>query len=461
MRDRKISRRNFLRTATLTGGALILAACAQPTPEAQKPTEVPAVETMPTTPPAQEGPVTISFWYYWSGIWGDACTAAANNFMKANPNIKVEATSTSAAWEKILSAFAAATPPNVLLDCSQSQLAPRKQLMALDDMVAASSVVKKDNYYPAWWNAYAWQGKQYGITAGEAGVDLAMIINKGLATGAGLDLNNPPQTIPEMLDWAEKMTKMGSNGVLEQIGFDPLDGTSGQGYYNWAAIYGKNWWDQNTLKFNWQALAEPFKWQAEWINKWGAANFEAFRKGFGGWLEPDSSEALGKQGIHINGYWTPGELVHKAAQGQEFLYTWVPVPADRKGTRVQTSVPYGVSLPAVNKFPEASFKMVEYLSTDEADQIFFETAGGFAWTKSFLAKVDTSKYPGLDFYVKSVAEATESYSNVAPCPLGFQFPQDRYLEALNKVIYDKKPPEDALNEAQKACEDELNKLMKG
>ena len=466
MKNHKISRRDFLRTAFLAGSALYLGACtptvtpsAVPTTEPVKPTEAPE-ETQPTPAP-QQGPVTISFWYYWSGIWGDACTTVANSFMKANPDVKVEPTSTNAAWEKILAAFAAATPPNVLLDCSQSQLSPRNQLMALDPMIATSSIIKKDNYYPAWWSSFAWQDKQYGLPAAEAGVDLAMIINKGLAAEAGLDLSNPPQTLDEMLAWAEKMTKIGSNGVLEQIGFDPLDGTSSQGYYNWAAIYGKNWWDPDTNKFNWLALTDAFKWQAEWINKWGAANFEAFRSGFGGWLEPDSSMALGKQAIHINGYWTPGELAHKAAKGQEFFYTWVPCPTSRKGIRVQTSVPYGISIPLPNKAPEASFKMVEYFSTDEADQLFFDTAGGFAWTKSFLAKVDTSKYPGLDFYVKSIAEANEAYSNVSRCPLGFQFPEDRYLEALNKVIYDNKPPEDALNDAQKACEEEMTKLLKG
>ena len=462
MRNQKISRREFLRAAVLTGGALALGACAQPTPgSTAKPEETKPTEAAKSTSPPTQGPVTISYWYYWSGLLGDTCAAVANEFMKTNPNIKVEATTTDAQWEKVLSAFAAGTPPDVLLDFTGSQLMPRNQLLPLDDMISTTTDIKQDNYFPAWWNAFSWKGKQYGLPAAEAGADMAMIINKGMATEAGLDLQNPPQTIDEMLSWAEKMTKPGKNGVLETIGFDPLDGTSGQGFYNWAAIYGKNWWDVNTQKFDWLSLTDAFTWQAEWINRWGAANFEAFRKGFGGWLEPDSSMAQGKQGIHINGYWTPGELTHKGAAGQEWVYNWVPVPDARKGVRVQTSLPTGIHLPTPNKSQDASFKLLAYICSDVSNQMYFDAAGTFCWTKSFLPKVDTTKYTGLDFYVKSISEAKELYSNVQNCPLGFQYPQDRYLEALNKVIYDKVAPEDALNEAQKSCEEELAKLLKG
>jgi ABC-type glycerol-3-phosphate transport system substrate-binding protein len=199
MRDRKISRRNFLRNAALTGGSLVLAACAQPTqaptakPEEVKPTEA----SKPTSPPPQ-APVTISFWYYWGGLLGDTCHAVADDFMKSNPNIKVEANATDG-WEKVLSAFAAGTPPDVLLDFGGPQLMARNQLIPLDDLIATTKDIKQDDYFPAWWNAFSWKGKQYGLPAGEAGVDMAMIINKGLAAEAGLDLKNPPQTIDEML----------------------------------------------------------------------------------------------------------------------------------------------------------------------------------------------------------------------------------------------------------------------
>jgi hypothetical protein len=257
------------------------------------------------------------------------------------------------------------------------------------------------------------------------------------------------------------MTKQGDGGILDYIGFDPMDGTSSQGFYNWSAAYGKNWWDAKTQTFDWQSLAESFQWQSEWIKKWGAANFEAFRSGFGGWLEPDGSMALGKQGLHINGYWTPGELALKGAEGQEWVYTWVPGPESRKGVRFQTSLPTGIFLTAPGKNADASFKLVEFIVSDEGNQLFFDQAGGFVWTKSFLAKVDVAKYPGLDFYVNSIAEADELYSNVQNCPLGFQFPFDQYFKAFNDVVYNDRSPEEALAEAQKACEEELAKILRG
>jgi maltose-binding protein MalE len=276
-----------------------------------------------------------------------------------------------------------------------------------------------------------------------------------------LDVNNPPQTTVEMLDWARKMTAKGEGGILSQIGFDPMDGTIGAGFYNYGALWGINWWDAQTKTFKLLDLVEPIEWLAGWVAEYGAVNFETFRSGFGGWLEPDSSICQGLQGMNVNGYWTPGELFHKAAEGQEFVFTWVPVPEKRKGTKVQSSVPTGCFLPKPAKSPEAAFKLMEFIATDEANQIAYDMAGGFCWTKSFLAKVDPQKYPGLDFYLKSIAEADELYSNVQSCPLGWDFPFNQFVATANAVIYDGKKPEEALQAAQKACEDELAKLLRG
>jgi multiple sugar transport system substrate-binding protein len=459
MSENKFTRREFLRTAGLTGVGLVIAGCApQATPAPTEAPEEPAEE--PTEAPAAPEVTEITFWHYWAGIWGDACKAAADAFAEQNPSIQVESSPTEG-WERVLSAFAANTPPDVLLEFSGSQLMPRGQVLALDDLIAGSSVIKRDNYYPEMFDSFRWDGVQYGLPAAEAGVDMALLINKGRAEEAGLDLGDPPQTLSELLDWGEKMTIVGDNDILEQIGFDPRDGTSGQGFYNWASVYGENWWDAKTQEFNWQSLADSMRWQADWIQKYGAANFEAFRSGFGGWLEPDSSVALGRQAMHINGYWTPGELYHKGAAGEEWFYTWVPVPDERGGIKVQTSLPTGIFLPVPADEPEAAFQLMEFICSDEGNAIFFDTAGGFAWTKSWLDKVDVNKYPGLDFYVKSISEADELYSNVQSCPLGWEFPQQQYDKAIDAVVYEDAAPEEVLAEAQKACEDELEKLLRG
>ena len=466
MSENRLTRREFLRTAGLTSVGLVIAGCAPPATPApteapEEPAAAPTEAPEPTEAPAAPEAVQITFWHYWAGIWGDACKAAADAFAEQNPDIQVESSPTEG-WERVLAAFAANTPPDVLLEFSGSQLMPRGQVLALDDLIAGGSVIKRDNYRAEMFDTFTWEGVQYGLPAAEAGVDAALIINKGRAAEAGLDLNNPPQTLSELLDWGEKMTIVGDNDILEQIGFDPRDGTSGSGgFYSWAAVSGKNWWDAETREFDWLSLADAVRWQAEWIQKYGAANFEAFRSGFGGWLEPDSSVALGKQGMHVNGYWTPGELYHKGAEGEEWFYTWLPVPDERRGIKVQSSLPTGIFLPVPADEPEAAFKLLEFICSDEANAIFFDTAGGFAWTKSWLAKVDVNKYPGLDFYVKSLDEADEFYSNCQNCPLGWEFPWTQWEQALDAVIYDGETPEDALTRAQTACEDELTKLLRG
>ncbi|MGQ9683174.1 MAG: twin-arginine translocation signal domain-containing protein [Anaerolineae bacterium] len=235
MNGSKATRRDLLKaTGVATVGAL-LAACAPPAAPTQppQPTQAQAHATAapPTEPTQATGPTRIAFWYYWGGVWGEACAAVGKAFADANPSIQVDSTSTGG-WEKVLSAFAAGSPPDVLLDFSAPSLIPRGQTVPLDDLIAASSVVKKDNYYLEMWECFQWKGQQFGLPAAEAGVDMALVMNKGRCAEAGLDVNNPPQTITEMLVWAEKLTIVGDGGILQQVGFDPMDGTSTNGFFN-------------------------------------------------------------------------------------------------------------------------------------------------------------------------------------------------------------------------------------
>ena len=451
MTGKRFSRRELLQLTGAGASAAMLAAC-QVQPVGQ------TVEVV-VTAPAPEGPAHLKFWYWWGSIWGEACTAFANKFMEDNDDVYIEPLPLGGRMERILAAFASGEPPDLLLTVAGGELPPRGLTQTLDNLIDASTIIDLDNYLPGMLDTYQWEGELHALPGAEAFVDVALIINKGLAEEAGLDPSSPPETMSEILAWSEAMAREDPAGGLSHIGFDPLAGT-GSRWYNWAGVYGVEWWDRDNLQFHFDVLAEALDWSAQYLQAWGPDQFEAFRAGHGGWLSPDSPIALGLEGLHVNGYWTPGELFHKADPEQEYIYAWPPTSDDRKGVKYQTSLPFGCYIAKASKYPDACFRVLEFMSTDEANEIFYNTAGGFAATRSWLEKVDTSLYPGIEWYVKSAIEAEEWYTSGLDSPIWMRI-WGEWSKAQNAVIYGEKTATEALEEMNRVTQDQLDSLLQG
>jgi ABC-type glycerol-3-phosphate transport system substrate-binding protein len=73
-----------------------------------------------------------------------------------------------------------------------------------------------------------------------------------------------------------------------------------------------------------------------------------------------------------------------------------------------------------------------------------------------LKKIDTSNYPGLDWYVKSVDAADEMYGR-EPVPTNEW--QDLWYKARDAVVYGEKTPEQAADEWDKQAKASLTKAL--
>jgi hypothetical protein len=160
----------------------------------------------------------------------------------------------------------------------------------------------------------------------------------------------------------------------------------------------------------------------------------------------------GIEGLNINGYWAPGELV-KSAPGRKYSYSWVPVPSSRKGTKIVCEGGHFSILPKGSPSPEEGFAVIEYLNTPKAYDIIYEVTGWFGPSKSYLDKYDVSKYPGLDFYVRAAKEATVHWGPFfEPLP---SFASDQFYKLLDEVIYHRTPVSDAATKLQAAVDAEM------
>jgi ABC-type glycerol-3-phosphate transport system substrate-binding protein len=159
------------------------------------------------------------------------------------------------------------------------------------------------------------------------------------------------------------------------------------------------------------------------------------------------------QAMIIEGYWHPGETQAQAPEVAQYnLATWVPVPEARRGAKVQGTGGHYVVFFEDAKNTEAGFKFTEFLTTDELCAKIFTELGWLPAYKPYLDKVDSNTYPGLDFYFKSVNDATDMQPAIA-CPIT-SFVQTTYDQLSDDVNRGKMTGWQAAKEFQERCQTE-------
>jgi ABC-type glycerol-3-phosphate transport system substrate-binding protein len=412
---------------------------------------MPAATAMATS--ASE--VTLDYWYGWGGGIGDACKALAQRYSEAHTNIKFNTLQHDWKGEKLLTAFAGGTPPDVFEWGFPSEFGARGVLRAMDDLLEASSVISKDNLPSVMLSSANWRGKLVGMPAMDFFTEQALTINPVVVQSADLDPTKPPQTLDELRTWADQLTKKSDNTVT-QIGIDPL-GSVFSWPHNWLNAYGMQAYDSDKEAFVWDVgkMAQAFTWIGDYSKQWGADNLAAFRKSFGGWYEPTSSACQNKEALQVQGYWYIG-IAKQNCPSVKFTYDWSPVSADRKGKKFQRLAGHFALMPKQSTKTADAWGFTEFMTTDDAQQIMFDTGGTFVATKSWLKKIDTSNYPGLDWYVKSVDAADEMYGR-EPVPTNEW--QDLWYKARDAVVYGEKTPDQAADEWDKQAKASLAKAL--
>jgi len=411
MAEKKLSRRDFLRLSTLAAAGATLAACA---PQTATPAAVPAAEELPETvvvPAAEEG-VTIQYWVFWSAYGGvvDDFKPALLEYIKPHD---IDIKWGVSADEVFMTAVAAGTPPDIGTGHRYIAYMSKDRVIPIDDLVAASTVIKKEYYPEPNWTACFWKGRMYGIPANECFLRRGLNYNIKMIEDAGLDPDNVPTTWEGLFEWHKKLTKFDAAGNVMQIGLDPYDAEgcvwSSDGYLQ-AESFGAKWFDENTreITLDTDEMAESFDVMGEFIKVIGPDNLAGVRgvEGQGTWGGSFNAQV---QAMIIEGYWHPGETAAEKPEVSKLnRCTWVPVPERRKGAKMQFAGGHMVFLYKGAKVsPQITFKVGEFLQTQDHCEPVFRKIGWLPAYIPYLDTVDASIYPGLDFYFKSLKETTE------------------------------------------------------
>jgi ABC-type glycerol-3-phosphate transport system substrate-binding protein len=452
MNKRTVSRRDFLRTAIVTSGA-VLVSCTPATPPSVAPAE--NKEEQPTQAPASVENTKIMFWWHHGGAIGKAVEQVIKTFQEKNTNITIEGLQ-GGEGEKLEAALAGGVGPDSWDSGNTLQLAIRGAIQPMDKYLSTSSI-KIDDYPQK--PGLVWQGKVYAIPAVESGMENALVWNKKVFSDAGLDPEKAPTTPAELVEFNKQLTKLDGAGNITQLGFGPLD-SSGAMFPNWPTAWGIKVFDENTNKINFTQpeAIELVQWLVEMEKMNDPAKTGAFYKTYPQWgsVVPGGAFSSGKEAMMVDGSWAPGGLKDTSPDGQ-FGYTWVP---NKKGIKTQQmgAHQFGINVTSEGAKRDATWKFIEFIAT-EGNDIIFDATGSFAYSKPFATKVKTDKFPGLQWYFDSVAEA-EFVMPRGYVPIGDAW--GKWWGAVNDLIFDKASSiEDAMALAEKETQELLDQALGG
>lgn len=451
-----LTRRQFLKTTSLTLAAGLLAACATP------PGAPAATQASGDAPAPAASAGTVQYWVAWGNLapaWNVMVTTDVYQEMLAGQDVQMRSSTTA---EALLTAVAAGDPPDGASNFQYLDYMARGVLLPVADMVAVSDIIHQEDYLDGSWNDAFYQGTMYGVPANEGFVRYGLNYNERMVVDAGLDPSSPPETWEECLVWHEALTKFDAAGNMQQIGLDPYDAMGGQlaiqdGFYP-SVSWGWQWFDPETGEFDLdnENMTQAFEIMGEFVKIAGPDNMAGMRQveGQGGWGPSFNAEV---QAMIIEGYWHPGETkIQQPEVAEVNRATWAPVPSHRQGVKVQATGGHYVILFQEAAHTDIMFRVAEFLNTPTAMEIIFNEVGWLPGRPAFLETVDSSAYPGLDFYFRSVTEATE-WSSPARCPItqfaGQQFTQIRESHFRGEIT-----AAQAAAEFQRRCEEEYRNV---
>ncbi len=393
--------------------------------------------------------------------WGDNPAQIQTLFDKytAETGIKVEVTA-PLADDKILPALTGSEPPDILV-LSGGDLAKSFYKEGLVDEL--SGAIKAGNIDLAdFYTAPLTQCQQGDlILCLPWGTDAyALFWNKDLFEAAGLDPEKPPSTMEELVEFADKLTVVGADGTIEQIGFIPNHSWSHTDLY--VRNFGGFWYsdDGSTLTANSQPMIDALTWQQQFFTKYGVDNVQAFSSGFGEYGSPDAPFYAGKVAMMVEGEWQTGPNFIPALKPElNYGVAAFPPPADhpeRAGTIVNQGTAVVIPSGAPNK--DASAKLLAWMMSPAivAEEFCFNAN---LPTSRKAAEDPCFKELGDKFQVFVDLMSSENAFAVLTTPLSFEI-NDALGSAEEKILLTGADPKELLDAIQAEFEPKLIEAIK-
>ncbi|HCQ66620.1 MAG TPA: ABC transporter substrate-binding protein [Rhodobacteraceae bacterium] len=312
--------------------------------------------------------VEIEYWQYFFDARVAAMEQLIENFQAANPDITVTMTHFPYAdyRTKVAAAIPAGEGPDVvqlfygwLNDYVQAELI---QPLPADVFPAATI---DEEFFPM--VQAMKEGDQYWALP-TAVRSLALFYNERLMEEAGVE---PPTTLDELLAAAAAMTKRDGAGNITQVGMTA--GMTAQDHH---------WWREGLVR---QMGGEPYTDDYQTVNYNTDAGLKALEfytdmfmgenpvTAVGFMDEPQAAFKAGLAGMHIDGSFRIGSLAD--IRGLKWGVTELPATADGVRSNYSSYWVNAITTKAEGEKYDAAVKFMDYVSSDEAMQIWLDVVG--------------------------------------------------------------------------------------
>ena len=489
MAKKTVSRRDFVKATALGGSAMVLAACAAPAaPEVVAPaaTEVvaPAATAAPAEPVAEPTKRTIgendvdaiTFWTpggsaRYCQSFGDISAA----FMSKNPGIKVGGAQCGAGEQNFMEIFlarvAAGNPPDVsIIWDSPASLGVRGALEPLDELMKASTNSQATNWPEGVLSSCQFNGKTYGLPVSASAYSMYFVPKIFESKGIKMTRADFPKTWDELRKLSKEFT-VWEGDKLTSVGYLPSSPDMVQ-MHIWSALNGGGFYDPAAQKhtLDSEQNVEMMSFLLDWFNEEYKGDLTAVsNSGAWGFYPGDGIPGAftqGRMAMASDGFWAAGDMYggqEVTAEANTWDVAQYPVGPSGSGTK-SGYWPNWLVLPKGSKRAAEGFKYMDFLVVDGM-KIWFDAVPDMPGNK----KVDTSSFVPqvvaenrstdfakdvMKFYIGQLAVATPMWNSPVQA-----FANDQITRMKEQVYTKKASPRDALSEAQKAVQAELDKLL--
>jgi multiple sugar transport system substrate-binding protein len=257
-----------------------------------------------------------------------------------------------------LRAFATGNAPDIVSfdNPDFAMFSSRGAMLDITDRIAASTVIKADNYYAGPLNSVSWEGKYFGIP--KYTDTIGVFYNKDLFAKAGI--TEPPTTWDQLAEYAEKLTDPANN--VYGVTFSARAGEEGTfQFLPLIQMSGGSYTDVNTDG----AISALELWKKIIDNGWASKDVLSL----GQWDSTGTFNS-GNAAMAISGPWEVNRMVEDAK------FDWgvalLPTLTDG-GDRSSALGGFDWGIMSTTKHPDEAFRALEYFASQ--DHRIFEEFG--------------------------------------------------------------------------------------
>ncbi len=373
-------------------------------------------------------------------------------YRQDNPAVKVQLVyipGNEADATKLISAVLGGSGPDVYcIDrFTIAQRAAQHLLEPLEPWLASclpDSIDLARDFYPFAIREVIYNRQLYGLPFD---TDVRVLYyNKAVMREIGLPADSAPSTLEELDEIAKRTTvKRGKKAI--RYGFIPWQG---QGWhYTWGLVFGGAFFDESQHHFCFatdSAILQSMRWQKKYAQEYGMQYVSAFLMTFGTNVQ---SFLTGRLAMLIEGNWLIQDFESFAPPG--FEYGIAPIPHPRDGCKNSTwAGGQAFVMPRGVKERDAAVRFIVDICT--RGQLLFAPQTKHLATFRPGNDLLIAQYPNMKFFVELLATA-----QCRPVlPVGALF-WDKLTEARELIFYNKKSAQQALRDAQRLLQAELER----